>query len=163
MRTATVYKGLKNYHPGSHIWPLPVFVNGLVEGQFPSKRLRNEDEIEEERRLFYVAITRAEKMLYLSSYNLKFVAFPVRQSEFLSDMDVSLLKCINDSKIYGGASTTIRPPKTEFGVGDRVTHPVFGEGTIIAVNEDALNYEIDFDKLEGTRRIQFRAIMNMVK
>lgn len=45
-----------------------VFVPGLVEGQFPSSRLRNEDEYEEERRLLYVAITRAKNMLYLSTY-----------------------------------------------------------------------------------------------
>ena len=44
-----------------------VFIPGLIENQFPSYRLKNEDEYEEERRLLYVAMTRAKKMLYLSS------------------------------------------------------------------------------------------------
>lgn len=41
-----------------------VFIPGLIENQFPSYRLKNEDEYEEERRLLYVAMTRAKKMLY---------------------------------------------------------------------------------------------------
>ena len=48
-----------------------VFINGLVEGQFPSKRLKNQDELEEERRLLYVAITRAKEMLYLQAMMLR--------------------------------------------------------------------------------------------
>ncbi len=136
-----------------------VFVNGLVGGQFPSKRLHNEDEMEEERRLFYVAITRAKKKLYLSSYELKGGAFPAHQSEFLGELDVKLLNCINDSRIISSSSQTPLVPKTYFNVGDEVTHPVFGEGTIVSVNEEAQNYDIDFKKLEGIRRIQFRAVM----
>ena len=76
-----------------------VFVNGMVEGQFPSKRLRNEDEFEEERRLFYVAVTRAKKRLYISSYESKGGMFFASQSSFLSDIDIQLLDCINNSKI----------------------------------------------------------------
>lgn len=136
-----------------------VFVNGLVEGQFPSKRLRNEDEMEEERRLFYVAITRAKSLLYLSSYEMKGGAFPARQSEFLADMDVKLLNCVNGSRIVGTSTSMPLVPKTQFVVGDVVTHPVFGEGTIVKVNDEAQNYDIDFVKLEGIRRIQFRAVM----
>ena len=49
-----------------------VFIPGLAEGQFPSKRLRNRDELEEERRLFYVAITRAKKELYIYYTNEKY-------------------------------------------------------------------------------------------
>ena len=60
-----------------------VFVPGLVEGQFPSSRLRNEDEYEEERRLLYVAMTRAKNMLYLSTYRKKDGRFGARPSAFL--------------------------------------------------------------------------------
>ncbi len=136
-----------------------VFVNGLVEGQFPSKRLRNEDEMEEERRLFYVAITRAKEKLYLSSYEMKGGSFPARQSEFLGNVDAKLLNCINGSRIMSSSVSTPMVPKTQFDVGDVVTHPVFGEGTIVKVNEEAQNYDIDFEKIEGVRRIQFRAVM----
>lgn len=76
-----------------------VFVNGMVEGQFPSKRLHNEDEREEERRLFYVAVTRAMNKLYISSYASKGGMFYAQPSSFLSDIEPQLLDCINNSKI----------------------------------------------------------------
>ena len=76
-----------------------VFVNGMVEGQFPSKRLHNEDEREEERRLFYVAVTRAMHKLYISSYASKGGMFFAQPSSFLSDIEPQLLDCINNSKI----------------------------------------------------------------
>lgn len=43
-----------------------VFIIGVAEGQFPLERARQSGEIEEERRLFYVAVTRAERLLYMS-------------------------------------------------------------------------------------------------
>ncbi len=134
-----------------------VFINGLVEGQFPSRRLQSEEELEEERRLFYVAITRAKKRLYLSSYDQKAAAFPVCQSGFLSDLDSRLLDCIQGSRIRGSAVMPHRGQSAAFGVGERVVHKVFGEGLIVSVDEKAQTYEIDFTQLAGTRRIQFRA------
>lgn len=134
-----------------------VFVNGLVEGQFPSKRLRNEDELEEERRLFYVAVTRAKQMLYLSSYQSKGGFFFTAQSSFLGDIDQKLLDCINNSRITVFQQAVPSLPKTYFGVGDRVSHKVFGEGKIIAVDENAQVYKIDFKNVNGIRKLNFRA------
>ncbi len=136
-----------------------VFVNGMVEGQFPSKRLRNEDELEEERRLFYVALTRAKKRLYISSYNEKVAGFPVRQSSFLNDIDECLLNCVGNTKMGVSYYTPPMRPKGKYEVGDKVLHPGFGEGVIVGIDEDALVYEIDFDNVSGTRKIQFRAQM----
>lgn len=134
-----------------------VFINGLVEGQFPSKRLKNQDELEEERRLLYVAITRAKEMLYLSSYDVKAGSFIARQSSFLGDIDVHLLNCINNSTIGGGYATPIMLPKAQFSIGDKVLHKGFGEGTITGVDEKTQTYEIKFNILGQPRRIQFRA------
>lgn len=134
-----------------------VFVNGLVEGQFPSKRLQNGEEMEEERRLLYVAITRAKNRLYLTSYGEKNDAYPVRPSGFLSDMDAELFDCIGDSKMGTGYEGASMRPKAQFRAGERVVHKVFGGGTVIAVDERGQTYEIDFESLVGTRRIQFRA------
>ena len=49
--------------------------------------------------------------------------------------------------------------KTEFALGDRVIHKGFGRGKIVGINEKSLTYEVDFEQLEGTRRILFRAKM----
>lgn len=134
-----------------------VFVNGLVDGQFPSNRLKNPDELEEERRLFYVAITRAKRLLYLSSYEQKAGAFAASQSSFLSNIDAALVDCIRNSKIGAPHEPASLLPRTKFQVGDTVLHNVFGEGRIIAVDERSQTYEILFEELSQTRRIQFRA------
>lgn len=134
-----------------------VFVNGMVEGQFPSKRLRNEDELEEERRLFYVAVTRAKSMLYISSYEEKAASFAACQSSFLKDIDVRLLDYVGDSRIMGSYYTPEMMQKAGFSVGDRVLHKAFGEGKILEVDERAQVYEIEFPKLNGARKIMFRA------
>ena len=135
-----------------------VFVNGLVEGQFPSKRLKNQDELEEERRLFYVAVTRAIQKLYLSSYEVKADSFIAHQSSFLSDIDVKYLNCINGSKIVGGYYSPPLISKAIFQVDDVVLHSGFGQGTIVKVDERSQTYDIRFDIFPNTiRRIQFRA------
>lgn len=69
-----------------------VFVVGLEEGLFPSRRTMDEGNVEEERRLFYVAMTRAEKRLYLSHADTRHVfgqlmaAMPSRFLEEIEDM-----------------------------------------------------------------------------
>lgn len=139
-----------------------VFVPGLVEGQFPSSRLRNEDEYEEERRLLYVAITRAKNMLYLSTYRKKDGRFGARPSSFLSDIDINLLDCINNSRILIKGKTEQMLPKLKFDVGDIVRHKVFGVGEIIKIDNITQTYEIQFRNIRGTRRIMFRAELEKV-
>ena len=134
-----------------------VFVPGLVEGQFPSSRLRNEDEYEEERRLLYVAMTRAKNMLYLSTYRKKDGRFGARPSAFLSDIDTNLLDCINNSRVLIRGVTEQMLPKAVFEVGDKVRHKVFGIGEIVKVDKVTQTYEIQFENIRGTRRLMFRA------
>ena len=136
-----------------------VFLNGLVEGQFPSKRLRNSDEREEERRLFYVGITRAMEELYISSYKNKSADYPCTQSDFLGDIRPDLLDYVGESFIHLTNTFTETLPKTSFTVGTKVLHNVFGEGIILNVDEARQIYEVDFEKIKGTRRVQFRAGM----
>lgn len=131
-----------------------VFVSGLVDGQFPSSRLVNEDEFEEERRLFYVAITRAKSRLFLSSYDVKNGCFFTRQSSFLSDIDTNTLECIHGSTIKGYTTSLPMLPKTAYKIGDVVNHKVFGEGKILNLDTIHQTYDIEFPI--GIRRIQFR-------
>lgn len=53
-------------------------------------------------------------------------------------------------------------PKKTFDVGDKVEHKIFGVGTIVDINLSTQSYEIDFEKLTGTRKIMFRAELKKV-
>lgn len=137
-----------------------VFVPGLVEGQFPSHKLKNRDEFEEERRLFYVAVTRAKEKLYLSSHREKAEAFYTYPSSFLSDIDQELLNKVGRNmtcKKYGSPEPV---SKTMLSVGDQIEHPVFGAGIIVDVFEREQCYEIHFMNYpQSNKRIQFRAVL----
>ena len=119
------------------------------------------DELEEERRLFYVAVTRAKTRLYLSSYAAKSEGFPVRPSAFIQDIDYNLLECVGNV-VQNGQTTPQMLPKKTFDVGDKVEHKIFGVGTIVDINLSTQSYEIDFEKLTGTRKIMFRAELKKV-
>ena len=136
-----------------------VFVNGLVEGQFPSRKLRNQDQMEEERRLFYVALTRARSMLYLSAYKARGPIPAGAPSSFLSDIEPGLLTLAGNSRIGKKGPSQEVLERAQFEIGDRVVHRGFGPGRIVGIGEKTLTYEVDFDNLEGTRRILFRAKM----
>ena len=89
-----------------------VFVSGLEENLFPHKKLSEDalspEEGEEERRLFYVALTRARKKLYLTYSSMRTI-FGQRQvnvlSEFITDVDDSLLE--NEEKPTGAKAIFI--------------------------------------------------------
>lgn len=75
-------------------WPV-VFIINLVSGQFPhAKAMENNDEVEEERRLFYVATTRAQSLLYMIYPNIlynQYYGFIFSQpSEFIQELDTDL-------------------------------------------------------------------------
>jgi DNA helicase II / ATP-dependent DNA helicase PcrA len=151
-----------------------VFLTGLEDGVFPHMRsLGDPKELEEERRLAYVGITRAEQRLYLSrsivrsawgapSYN--------PPSRFLDDIppelvtwsgstDESAAKRVADRAISRGrvAGPGLRPiPK--LAPGDRVTHDAFGMGRVVAVRGDAesAEAEVDFGSDVGSKRLLLR-------
>ncbi|MFZ5917098.1 MAG: ATP-dependent helicase [Chloroflexota bacterium] len=131
-----------------------VFIVGLEEGILPHSRSLDEpEEMEEERRLCYVGITRAKKHLYLvytfrrTLYGASDVSAP---SRFLQDIPGHLIAGRDRSDTERGRSdssaravqrmttwnrTAAQPARraaaTEFQPGDRVQHPAFGEGTVI--------------------------------
>ncbi|TKJ30356.1 MAG: hypothetical protein CEE40_05340 [Chloroflexi bacterium B3_Chlor] len=110
-----------------------VFIVGLEEGVLPHNRsMETQDELEEERRLFYVGITRAEGRLYLV-YTFRRTLFGrdalSEPSRFLTDIPADLLES------YDGAEPQ-RPPgdsatQAQFRAGDRVRHRQLGEGTVV--------------------------------
>jgi len=118
-----------------------VFVLSVIEGRFPSSySLLNPEELEEERRLFYVAVTRAKERLYLIAPLTVYVpgegrAF-ARLSRFLQEVPKGLYV------EYGKQEEPIAKAQKEekgtsinmpFKVGDLVRHPRFGEGEVMKV------------------------------
>ncbi len=105
-----------------------VFIPRLEEGILPhQKSLEYQRELEEERRLFYVAITRAKDLLYMSYVKDK-DSVP---SRFLSDIDKRFLDLSAFKRI---APLPELNSKIELKAGEKVRHRVFGEGVVVRVD-----------------------------
>jgi DNA helicase-2/ATP-dependent DNA helicase PcrA len=142
-----------------------VFVCGLNEGVFPSRKIETPEEMDEERRLAYVAMTRAMDRLYLSDsegvsndglfkYPSRFIFDAGRENlEYAATLDASLEGEAKRSILRGEQNQKSR--QALFAPGDRVTHPAFGTGTVTEVNAAELFYSIRFDALKTERAIRF--------
>ena len=124
-----------------------VFITGLEEGLFPHEQSANEpDGLEEERRLAYVAITRARQRLYLSHAQTRMLHGQTRYnipSRFLEEIPQQLLKWLTPrfsrQKAFAPdfsrqTRTTLAKPARDVGgfrIGQNVLHPKFGPGVII--------------------------------
>ena len=143
-----------------------VFLIGMNEGVFPSKRSSKPDDIEEERRLAYVAVTRARRRLFISdSEGFAHDRSAKTPSRFIYELGLDNL----DIPRALPAMPAIAPPmagateKGAFAVGDRVEHPVFGVGTISAVDGIRQKYTVMFDSLSSSRSLRFGAPLDPVK
>lgn len=144
-----------------------VFLCGLNEGVFPSRKVQTPDDMEEERRIAYVAMTRAEKGLYLSDSEGKandgIFKYPSRfifdsgleNLELEQELDESLVE--QARKVITYDEKRLENMRTLLSVGDRVHHKTFGDGTITLVNSNAFCYMVKFDSVETERSIQFSA------
>ena len=150
LMTLHLSKGLEFKH---------VFIVGLEEDLFPSALSYNtRSELEEERRLFYVGITRAKENLYLSYANSRYrwgKLIYCEESRFLNEIDKEYLKFIESTPskltlkdsslnkiIYNSKSNLKRLPKSSQSIspvkinvseGDNVSHEKFGIGEIIKI------------------------------
>lgn len=154
-----------------------VFIVGLEEGIFPSQRvIYDDDELEEERRLMYVGITRAEDQLILSRADTRMI-----YGKYESNIESRFLNEIPDELIEGEVididAPFTRPKQTankregahagrqksrvmtnnsgvEFRVGDKITHKTFGEGIISHIKGDGDSKELDIIFTgEGPKRL----------
>lgn len=140
-----------------------VFLVGLTEGIFPSARSLEErkmDALEEERRLCFVAMTRARNKLYLTeSEGFGVKGFSKVPSRFIFDIDRSLLDLIGQlpEEVKSEQQHQIRRFNKEeqvvYKVGDQMRHKVFGEGVIEEVDEKNKTYYIRF--VGGVKPISF--------
>lgn len=159
-----------------------VFLLGLEEGVFPhSRSLMDEEEMEEERRLAYVGITRAEQELFITNAQMRTLFGRTNMnpvSRFISEIPAGLLEDLQPAPkgrtSFGNpsrpATTTAR--KTSFGrpvsaptatggdeigwaVGDKASHKKWGIGTVVSVKGEGEGKELDiaFPSPTGIKRL----------
>ncbi|MCR5402258.1 MAG: UvrD-helicase domain-containing protein [Butyrivibrio sp.] len=145
-----------------------VFLCGMNEGIFPSRKVHTLEGMEEERRLAFVAMTRAQKRLFISEAGGNtFEGIPRYPSRFILDIDPELLEFTekpnesmiaavrqfieNDSRHLKGAEKLNLLEK-----GQRVEHAILGEGTVLDFNLDDECYLIQFDGMETPRQISMK-------
>ena len=146
-----------------------VFLCAMNEGVFPSRKTRTLPGMEEERRLCFVAMTRAQKALYLSEAEGRNLdGSPRYPSRFLLDIDEQLLTftrtprddLIRQAREYIGFSSRFLDeaslPDT-FAPGTRVHHAVFGDGTVLEIDPVQKAQLIQFDSMPTPRTISMRA------
>ncbi|HEY7263962.1 MAG TPA: DNA helicase PcrA [Trebonia sp.] len=153
-----------------------VFLTGTEEEVFPHQRsLTNPRELEEERRLAYVGITRAMQRLYLTrAASRNWWGRPAfhSPSRFLSEIPGSLIEWKRDASAAAAASSpasermATRPGVTTVGnrpvpalsPGDRVTHDKFGLGTVVSSDGygDQAEAKIDFGGEYGVKHLVLR-------
>lgn len=153
-----------------------VFVIGLVDGVFPtsysislSDSLGDSNEIEEERRIFYVAITRAMKRLYLTScggYNF-IKNQPMAVSRFIQEINLSNLDTIikkfqpistfkdQNDDFFDSQKINVASTMYDFDVnikvGELIVHKVFGSGVVIGVYGQFI--DVKFDEKVGIKTL----------
>lgn len=161
-----------------------VFLLGLEEGVFPhSRSLMDEEEMEEERRLAYVGITRAEQELFLTNAQMRTLFGRTNMnpvSRFISEIPADLLEDLKPTPkgrtSFGNtsrpATATTTARKTSFGrpvsaptatggdeigwaVGDKASHKKWGIGTVVSVKGEGEGKELDiaFPSPTGIKRL----------
>ncbi|MDO4265643.1 MAG: ATP-dependent helicase [Eubacteriales bacterium] len=154
-----------------------VFFCALSEGIFPSRRTKTREAMEEERRLAFVAMTRAEDGLYLSeAEGCGMDGAPRYPSRFLLDIGTERLMFDPEmpKQLYTAAKSCIEASDRRleaemaskdalFHAGDRVRHAIFGKGTVLETDETERTYLIRFDELDTERRLTFRVKLEALR
>lgn len=162
-----------------------VFLPGMEENVFPgSQSIAMTSEIEEERRLAYVAITRAKRQLIITHARERMLYGMTQRnmlSRFVREIDPQYLD-VQKENTFGAsrnsfahpsapkynfnnyAKTEKKAPVATFDIGDRVNHITFGQGTIIGVIPMSTDfmYEIAFDNV-GTKKLMASYVSKLMK
>jgi len=150
-----------------------VFIVALEQGMFPLRQtLDSAFELEEERRLMYVGITRAKSHLYLTNVSERFIHGEYQHllnSQFIEGIDPDILELkgthqaifktsqrieqeYRDTKLFKAKKQAfLERTENDLSHGDKVTHTTFGEGVVIRVENDQC--QIAFDKRFGIKTL----------
>lgn len=151
-----------------------VFLAGMNENMFPSKKVDSMAAMEEERRLGFVAYTRAKDRLYLTESEGTMQGFGYRYpSRFIFDVEKNLLdyavevpehlvkntmRYIEDSEAALSKISALSGLKKN----DRISHGILGKGTIIEVDAVKHVYSVKFDAISTPRKMSFKAPLKKI-
>ena len=160
---------LTTYHQAKGLEFKNVFMVAMEEGIFPSNYHQDDLDLEEERRICYVGITRAKRKLYLTCAQSRFLFGSesyMQPSRYINEMGKELFK--NISKKYQGfeysqPKTTLKiieEDKKEvketitvnFKIGDKINHKIFGDGLVVGVDGDVIN--VAFKMPTGIKKLK---------
>ena len=146
-----------------------VFIVGLNENMFPSSKVDSLKAMEEERRLAFVAVTRAQKLLFLSeAEGFSTHAGGRYPSRFIFDIDKPLLnyevelppQLVTKTRMYIKESDSALEKKSALSTlqeGDLVEHKIMGRGTVVSIDRNAATYTVKFEKIDTPRKMSFKA------
>ena len=147
---------LMTFHNGKGLEFSAVFLVGMEEDLFPHINVKeNAKDLEEERRLCYVGITRAKDHLFLTAARYRFLwgsSRSMRPSRFLKEIPSKYLQLFSETR----KSEEEEPREdTAFRVGDAVFHKDFGSGVIQKVYNTSLGltFDVFFSKAHTTRSL----------
>ncbi len=152
-----------------------VFLCGMNEGILPGRKTASISQMEEERRLAFVAMTRAEDALYLSDAEGRNFDNTTRYvSRFITDIDPELYESdtpLSDSLVkamkeeISMKDRNLMPDEEDmpFKEGDTVTHPIFGRGVVEKIDRKEAAVFVKFHGMETARGIAFRALSKLKK
>jgi len=134
-----------------------VFIVGLEEGLFPHiNSIMDKQELEEERRLCYVAITRARKKVYLTNAQLRMLYGRDQAnvpSRFIGEINQELLEFANDKaqpKVVK-QEKNVYDEDVDFNIGDKIMHDKYGKGVIIEVGPTLVS--VAFSREHGIKKL----------
>ncbi len=132
-----------------------IFIVGAEEGLFPHKNSYSPDELEEERRLMYVAITRAMKKLFITCTKKRMlygVESPSILSRFVREIDEDLIEELDkDKKQVVKKENKMHKTDQTYNYGDKVEHEIYGLGVVIEVTNTILT--VAFNKNVGIKKL----------
>ncbi len=149
------YVSLMTIHSAKGLEFDVVFLTCFEQTLFPSNQsLMDRNDVEEERRLLYVGLTRAKNQVYITNAKGRYMYGHYQEnldSEFLSEIDEGLIdhqglsqnrtktsrpERINKAYTEPVVETTYQPIQHHFTIGDKVQHKTFGDGVVVMVDKD---------------------------
>ena len=146
-----------------------VFLCGMNENIFPSKKTDNQAAMEEERRLAFVAVTRAQEKLFITEAEGQNHGDGFRfPSRFIFDIGREKLNVVSEppenitrrARLYIKNSEDDLKKLAEIGrleIGDSVNHAILGKGKVLEIDSQSKTYTIQFEGLATPRKISFKA------
>lgn len=151
---------LTTYHQAKGLEFKNVFMVATEEGIFPSRFHRDEMDMEEERRICYVGITRAKERLYITHTQTRMLYGQTNESKlsrFISELDKTHYKALSSKadELASEKKVKIKKPKPtnseeKYKLGDKILHKVYGKGVVVGYEKES-SIKVAFEHPTGIK------------